>query len=200
MSSPSNWQFDVLAPVYDWLSDGSLVNRPWNLLFDQLDIDNGQTILDLGGGTGLLREEVEERFSGSDVSVVTLDYNMKMLRKGTDKFERPLLVRGDALKLPFPNRRFDRVFIGDALHHMSDPEQVMKEVQRVLLPHGYLLVEEFDPSRLFGRFLYYFETLTAMGSSFYTPEELSRMISESGLRLDGHWNSGSTYYVRATTF
>ena len=49
-------------------------------------------------------------------------------------------VRGDALKLPFPDGVFDKVICAEVLEHLPDDAGAMAELARVLRPGGLLAV------------------------------------------------------------
>ena len=49
-------------------------------------------------------------------------------------------VRGDALRLPFPDRCFDRVVASEVLEHVEADRAAMDELARVLRPGGTLAV------------------------------------------------------------
>jgi SAM-dependent methyltransferase len=52
--------------------------------------------------------------------------------------ENMLFLRGDGTSLPFLDGTFAVVLCGFALHHLVDPQAVLSEVKRVLIPHGWL--------------------------------------------------------------
>src|SRR3546814_15333002 len=47
-------------------------------------------------------------------------------------------VNGDALQLPFADSTFDRIIASEVLEHVSDDQQSLHEVFRVLKPGGTL--------------------------------------------------------------
>ena len=47
-------------------------------------------------------------------------------------------VAADAHRLPFPDSLFQRVECDAVLEHVRDPEQMVREIERVLAPGGYL--------------------------------------------------------------
>ncbi len=58
------------------------------------------------------------------------------------------LVRGDACRLPLRNEQFDVVIAADVLEHISNIDEVLGEIKRVLRTGAYLLVSAPIESRL----------------------------------------------------
>ncbi len=78
--------------------------------------------LDLGGGTGLLREALSR-----------LGYRYVNLDAGPGENGQPSLV-GDAHRLPFRSGSLDLVVSKDTLEHFVEPRAAVGEVLRVLKP------------------------------------------------------------------
>ena len=49
-------------------------------------------------------------------------------------------MRGDALRLPFPDQAFDKIICAEVLEHLPDDLSAMAELARVLRPGGLLAV------------------------------------------------------------
>lgn len=191
MDPAPNWQFDWMAPVYDAMS----MEREWERLQAVLQPGVGGFMLDLGGGTGAVAGQLTERFPGD--RWIVLDRNRSMVREGRAARPAVAFALGDGLTLPFPADTFERVFMGDAFHHVARHADLLDEIRRVLRPSGSLVLEEFDPSRLAGRLLWWTETLTGMGSRFFRPDELRSLLEENGfVPMDAN-RSGFVYYLRA---
>ena len=129
--------------------------------------------LDVGGGPGraIRRLNVPES--------VVVDAATGMLQRArTYGLET---VGGDASRLPIRSSAVDAVLIVDALHHMSDVDEVVSEARRVLRPGGVLVVREFDPATLLGRGLVAAEHVVGFDSEFYTPDALADRIRAGGL-------------------
>lgn len=191
MDSAPNWQFSWMAPLYDWLS----MERQWEQIEQVLQPGCGGWMLDLGGGTGQVADYFRTRYSGDDWLVV--DRNRAMVREGRESLTGLRFVQGDGLRIPCPDETFERVFMGDAFHHVHDRRFLLRDIHRVLHPSGSFVLEEFDPSRLAGALLYGMEQVMGMGSRFFRPDELADLLEECGFVPLKTSRNGFVYYLRA---
>lgn len=116
--------------------------------FSRLRVAPGMTALDIGCGRG--RHSLE--FLRRGCSAVAMDLNLADLRysayvlAGTvrDAAQAPqaeppgpyVVLRGNALRLPFGDGRFERVICSEVLEHVDDPARAAGEIARVLRPGG----------------------------------------------------------------
>ncbi|MGH8826766.1 MAG: class I SAM-dependent methyltransferase, partial [Jiangellaceae bacterium] len=100
------------------------------LLVDAVGVEPGDAVLDVATGTGIVARRAADRLAG-DGMVVGLDINDAML--GVARRIRPDIEwqRGDAERLPFPDRAFDAVFCQMALMFFPDRTKVLAEMARV---------------------------------------------------------------------
>ncbi|MEJ2726643.1 MAG: class I SAM-dependent methyltransferase [Deltaproteobacteria bacterium] len=164
--------FDILAPIYD-----VLVRPPdpvkWT---DRLGLPTSGSMLDCGGGTG----RVSHRLRTLVGPVVIADLSFPMLRKAKSKTGlRPVQALAEAL--PFPDGRFDRVLVVDALHHFYDPRQAVSEIARVLKQGGRMIIEEPDINHPLVRVASLVEKAALMRSRFFSPQDIRAMIEACGL-------------------
>jgi len=98
-------------------------------------------ILDLATGTGDLALTLARKCPGAEITAA--DFSSEMLavarRKGV-----PRTVLADALHLPFADGSFDCVTVAFGLRNMADWSAALREIARVLTPHGHLLVLDFS--------------------------------------------------------
>lgn len=59
-------------------------------------------------------------------------------------------VVADSVQLPFASQCFDLVVLPHVLEFSPDPHQVLREVERVLMPEGHLVITGFNPLSLWG--------------------------------------------------
>jgi demethylmenaquinone methyltransferase / 2-methoxy-6-polyprenyl-1,4-benzoquinol methylase len=108
-----------------------------------------EPILDLCCGTGDLALAYFRR-SGGRVPIVGADFCREMLvihdrkRRQAGAAERIALVEADAMQLPFADAQFQIVAVAFGLRNVSDADQALREMVRVLRPAGRLAVLEFS--------------------------------------------------------
>lgn len=142
--------FDSVAPKYDLMNDlmSAGLHRAWKAYTVMVaNVQEGQSVLDIAGGTGDLSLAFAPKV-GRTGRVVHTDINEAMLREGRNRLldaglALPTLVC-DAESLPFPDASFDLVTVAFGLRNMTHKDQALAEIHRVLKPMGKLLVLEFS--------------------------------------------------------
>lgn len=180
--------FDSVAPSYDLMNDvlsGGL-HRAWKAYTVAVaNVQPGQRVLDIAGGTGDLARAFAPRV-GEQGRVVLTDINEAMLRTGRDRLldEGRVLPTAacDAERLPFADASFDLVSVAFGLRNMTRKEGALKEMARVLRPGGRLLVLEFSrPAAPLRRAydLYSFKLMPLLGKLVAGDAESYRYLAES---------------------
>ena len=140
------------AGLYDFLAFLFTRGRERQLRERMIELgrlDSGDTVLDIGCGTGTLAIAAKKRV-GAAGAVFGIDASPAMVAKANRKSARAGLdvTFSNAVveALPFPDARFDVVLSTLMLHHL--PRQVRRqcaaEIRRVLRPRGRLLVVDFS--------------------------------------------------------
>jgi demethylmenaquinone methyltransferase / 2-methoxy-6-polyprenyl-1,4-benzoquinol methylase len=175
--------FDGLVDRYDLLNTVlSLgLDRRWRRAAARAArVRFGDTVLDLGCGTGALGQLLSHR-----VTVVGLDVSHAMLLTARRSVGTKLrLVEGSAFRLPFSDRSFDAVVSGFVLRNLADLTGAFSEMRRVLRPGGRAaLVDITEPDRPGLRRVFdaYMGTIApALGAAFGRREAYSYLVRSLG--------------------
>ncbi len=122
--------------------------------YDQLGLQPGDRVLDLGCGFG--RHAYEALRRGAHVVACDLGHNELVQVRSTsavmwDDGEKPegtMLETsvGDATCLPFADGSFDRIIASEVMEHIENDEAALAELTRVLRPGGIMAIT--IPARL----------------------------------------------------
>src|SRR5471030_783942 len=74
----------------------------------------------------------------------------RKVRAVTDAAQRPVSLTLDCTELPFASQSIDLVVLPHVLEFSTDPHQVLREVERVLIPEGQVIICGFNPASLWG--------------------------------------------------
>jgi ubiquinone/menaquinone biosynthesis C-methylase UbiE len=148
-------EYARLAARYDrrW---ARYVDRTTARTLHHLRPTNGESILDLGCGTGTLIRAVLQR--APRARVVGLDLSPDMLRIASRGLgDRAGLAVADASLVPLRGAAFDAVVSVSSFHYWPDPARGLSEVARILRPGGRLVItdwcDDFWACRLCDRWL-----------------------------------------------
>jgi len=136
--------FEAVAGRYDLMNDVMSfgIHRLWKRLMARRAAPKpDQVIVDLAGGTG----DVAALMAGYDRSVIVCDPSNAMMTAGVIRGHGPLVwVAGSGEALPFPDNSVDTVTIAFGLRNVTQLDQCLTEIHRVLKPGGRMLCLEFS--------------------------------------------------------
>jgi len=138
--------YDRLSKWYDVLA-GSSERLFTEKGLQQLDVKEGETVLEIGFGTGhsivALAQSVGDsgQAYGVDLSEGMLNVTLERVKRA-GLSERVRFERGDAAQLPFQSDSFAAVFMSFTLELFDAPETplVLRECHRVLRSSGQICV------------------------------------------------------------
>lgn len=101
---------------------------------------------------------------------------------GVDEMEGVEYLRGEAERLPIASDSIDAVLLPHRLEYERHPHQLLREVERVLIPEGHLLLTCFNPLSQFGlrRLLQGWRDDAPWSGHFYTPMRIKDWLSLLG--------------------
>ncbi len=139
--------FDRVAPRYD------LANHVLSLGLDyfwraraarMVESWKAERILDLATGSGDLALALGRRLPNAKITAA--DFSEKMIQIARSKGLREAII-ADALRLPFPEQSFDCVTIAFGLRNIVDWSAALREMSRVLIAGGHVIVLDFSLPR-----------------------------------------------------
>ena len=201
--------FSSIADNYDFLNSLLSFNRDkyWReSAVSKIEPEARAQALDVATGTGALALELARKI-GREGKVVGVDFSKEMLGRAQGKLAKRQrynleLICAKAEALPFPDDTFACVSIGFALRNVTEMEQTLREMTRVLKTGGKMLCLEFSqPQHKIFRRIYYFyifHILPFLGQvisrnkeayaylpksivEFYSPTELKQTMEKVGL-------------------
>ena len=130
------------AEAYEELFVPALFAQWAPLMIDIARIQEGQWVLDVACGTGVLARAAADRI-GRTGSVVGLDLNPAMLEVAANTRSDIEWRQGDAMNLPFGGNEFDAVLCQSALLFFPDVEVAVAEMARVARPSGAVAIQTY---------------------------------------------------------
>jgi ubiquinone/menaquinone biosynthesis C-methylase UbiE len=140
---PFNLEDEGKETFAEWeFEQSKRLNRYYLPEIDLLKEIQGKTILDIGAGSGgkttFYALNGAKRLTGIDTEE---GFIMQARDFASSKNARNIdFIVANAEAMPFQNASFDMCVMNDVFEHLSKPEVVLQEVNRVLKPHGKVFI------------------------------------------------------------
>ena len=133
--------FDVAADAYD-----AFMGRYSRLLSPQMldfaEVGEGDRVLDVGSGPGILTGELAARLGPE--AVTAIDPSATFVEAARDRHPGVTVLQGSAEELPFPDSAFDASLAQLVVHFMTDPVRGLAEMRRVTRDGGAVAASVWD--------------------------------------------------------
>ena len=172
--------------------------------FQQLDLQSGDAVLEIGFGGGYLLEKMID--SQIPSRIVGIDPQLDVIKMGNKKFEKAMsstsfaiaqrdleLQQASGESLPYGENTFTKICTVNTVYFWSNPQKVLAECDRILQPQGKLIICYNSPEFLEQT------KLTQYGFTAYQPAELESLMVNAGLvdvstvKADGGTSNGIFY-------
>jgi ubiquinone/menaquinone biosynthesis C-methylase UbiE len=143
------WRYDLEVWVFDTFLVRGRITEIRRQVLDLAQLSAGQSLLDVGCGTGSVAIEAARRLDGSG-RAVGVDPGPRQLDRARTKARRAGLPadfrQGVIEDLRFADASFDVVISTLMMHHLPDEtrQSGLAEIRRVLKASGRLVVADFD--------------------------------------------------------
>jgi ubiquinone/menaquinone biosynthesis C-methylase UbiE len=180
--------FDRWSSSYDWTFPSFIYQAIHKRLMSKIELSANANVLDLGCGTGQLLNRLGKEYP--EIKGIGLDLSPQMLKVARQKNQhRPrfIYIEGNAESLPFAEGQFDAVFNTISFLHYPHPDQVLREVKRVLSPGGKFYLVDITANNSPFKCI----ANSPVGVKFYSQEQRENMGNEAGLFcLEHHYLLG----------
>jgi len=146
------WPYDLLVWLLDALGFRGRLRELRHRAVDLAGLQPGESVLDVGCGTGTLALLAKERV-GDTGRIYGIDPGPRQIARARSKAARrganiDLRV-GVIEQLPFPDQSFDVVLSTMMMHHLPDDlkRRGLAEIERVLKPGGRVIIVDFKRSK-----------------------------------------------------
>lgn len=180
--------FELVAPLYDRVFGRS---DPAALLA-HLALEPGTVALDIGGGTG----RIAAHLADLGATVTVFDVSRSMLARAHGRGLSAAIALAESL--PVATATVDRIVVVDAFHHFAHQEWAARELVRVLMPGGLIVIEEPDIRRIAAKGIAIGEKLARMQSHFMTPAAMARLFESAGARVQAIAPDGWSVHLVVT--
>ena len=175
---PDEYAPHVRPGISGW-AKGVLERRSARLLAEHLATP--RRVLDVGCATGDLLLAIRSRGNPDVTGVETSSAAVAAARKrGLDA------VQGEITDADFSDGAFDTVLVSHTLEHVPDPLAFMREVRRVLVPDGAVILwlpnADSVEARFFGRYWMGYDAPRHLTT--FTVGTLGSLLAASGFRIE----------------
>ncbi|HEY5736130.1 MAG TPA: methyltransferase domain-containing protein [Nitrosopumilus sp.] len=153
--------YDFAVKLYRLL--GIKIGKYRDITVDSLDLSKGDTVVELGCGTGLNFSRVLDKI-GTEGKLIGVDITDKMLdqaRKRIDEkgWKNVELVESDFAKYKFP-QEIDGIFTTGALQYSTQYDKIIKQGHDALKPNKKFVIMDFKmsqgPAKIFAPLIVFF--------------------------------------------
>ncbi len=168
---------NILLKLLNW--EAALPKNKPEEVIQSLNIQDGDTIADIGSGGGYFTLEFSKRVGKNgrvyavDTKQTYLDYIKNQSKQ--EKIENITTVLITESEISLPEESIDIIFLRNVFHHLSDPSSYFIKLKKILKPNGRIAIIDHKKKKGFS-FVYIFR--------HYVPEEeILREMENSGYSL-----------------
>lgn len=145
----TNWDHHLAKPFSNVHETPTLLASV-AVALEALRLQPGLSVLDFGAGTGWLSRCLTQ----SGCKTIVLDVSATAIDIARELYERvpvvgqcpePSFIVFDGQRIPLPDASVDRIVCFDAFHHAPNPDAMIHEFARVLVPGGLAVFSEPGP-------------------------------------------------------
>lgn len=190
---------ELLAAIFDTSEFKQFSRDSRQEIVNALQNEKFTTLLDLDCGSGKVLKQLYENFP--EMKASGFDYSLDRLAGAKENLagHDVDLKFGTATQLPYADESFDVVISTSTFHNYPEPEQVLAEVNRVLVPGGvFILCDTYLNATL--RYVYTVsKPINAVDIRMYSEADIWRLLG--GACFTGiSWRQANKYTYVAKAY
>ncbi|WP_040912256.1 class I SAM-dependent methyltransferase [Lentibacillus jeotgali] len=164
--------------------------QPEKIIDEHLNVNKADKVADLGAGPGLFTIPIA-KLTESDVYAVDIEPEMLERLKGNaerENIENIKLIVSDLENIKLADHSVTRVLNTFVIHEVTDINQAIYEMKRILKPGGYLLLVDWEAV----------ETESGPPLEIRIPsKEMDNLLKENGFNTELFYIDSEHYAIKA---
>ena len=176
---------------------GNETEEKINRLLSLIPLQAGDTVADIGCGTGILIHHLLDRI-GKEGHLIEIDYAEEMVRvnQQNNADERVSFLAEDVMALPLETASCNAAIAFSCFPHFDNQQKALEEIHRILCPGGVLAVGHFDSSEELNHF-HHSTHPAVMSDKLPDADSLARMAEKAGFEILQAFEEPGFYFVSA---
>ncbi len=150
------------------------------------------TIADLGAGNGYVANKIADQSK----ALVAIEPDVKRARHMHRTYPKLDCVLAVGEAVPFRDSSFEKSYAKKSLHHVTDLERALHELNRILRPDGALVIQEPKPEGRW-KLILWFERRIWTYPDFLTPDTFKERLYKTGFSVKLFENKANGFYIIA---
>jgi ubiquinone/menaquinone biosynthesis C-methylase UbiE len=149
------------------------------LINEYLSLEPQESIIDVGGGTGLIAKVLRSKTKNS--TIVVIDLSRSMLEKINDPSVSA--IQGDVTVFPLKDESFSLAILINTVHHIPQEKQqvALREVFRILKKQGRIfIIEIWFPNTFLSNLFVKIEKLLVGKTAHLTSDAMKQEVQKAG--------------------
>lgn len=168
-------------------------------VFSMINIRRGDTVMDVGCGTGVLFTMIQEKI-GTQGTLIAVDTSEKMIEEAKKRyadFNNIQYIIGPLEEIQLPDKSINVILCFAVFPHIEDKLMALKKCHNFLTDDGSLYIFHLSDTKSLNEFHH---NLNAPVNRDYMPvrEELDEMLKKTGFTLIQYIDQPELNFVHAT--
>ena len=190
-----DFDFSDRAVSYDEGLAGRFSKRFYTLVQNEVKLNAGMRVLDVGCGTGALLDRLRSVYN---IEAHGIDAEAEMIAVAQQKRPECLFKKAPGEQIPYTDQSMDAIITCMAYHHFADKTGFAREAARVLKPGGVLYIADPKFPLVVRKPLNGALRLFRIAGEFLTAREIAGRFAGHGFEFTGAEYDGYAQIVKLT--